>query len=457
MHRRRAGHRAAAGQGLGLLWIAGAATVVAALTLLAPSQPGYDPWAWLLWGRELAGGTLSTEEGPAFKPLPVAVCALLAPLGDDAAPQAWLVVARAGALCAVALAGVLAWRLAGSRIAAAVAAAGVAFAAGWWWHAAVGNAEGLFLALVLAAVLRALDDRHGQALALAALAGLLRPEVWPFLGLYGLWLLVRRPALRGAVAAWGVALPVLWFLPELLASGDLWRSGGRAQVPNPGQPALADRPALASLEQAAEIALVPVLVLAAVALRDGRARLLALAGVAWAVEVALMAEAGFSGEARYALPGVALLAVPAAVALARLPRPLVAVGGAAVAAAVVLRLGDVDTELSRAAADAELWGSLPAAIDAAGGRDALLACGPPVTGRYRGTGVAYALDVEKRRVLFDAARGGAILRSRIRPPHSVRPPRPPGATVVGRSARWEIAAYGCPHPGSRGAALRSPP
>ena len=56
--------------------------------------PGYDPWAWLLWGREVAGGALSTVEGPAFKPLPVAVCALLAPLGG-AAPWLW-VRARAG-------------------------------------------------------------------------------------------------------------------------------------------------------------------------------------------------------------------------------------------------------------------------------------------------------------------------------------------------------------------------
>ena len=61
---------------------------VGALSLLvvAPA-PSYDPWAWLLWGRELAGGELSTAEGPAFKPLPLAVCALLSSLGS-AAPWA---------------------------------------------------------------------------------------------------------------------------------------------------------------------------------------------------------------------------------------------------------------------------------------------------------------------------------------------------------------------------------
>ncbi|MFA9272270.1 MAG: hypothetical protein ACEQSX_16260, partial [Baekduiaceae bacterium] len=89
------------------------AVLLAAVSLLVlPAAPTYDPWAWLIWGREVWSLDLSTAEGPAFKPLPVAVCALLAPLGDGA-PVAWVVVARAGAVAAVLLAGVVAWRLAG--------------------------------------------------------------------------------------------------------------------------------------------------------------------------------------------------------------------------------------------------------------------------------------------------------------------------------------------------------
>jgi MFS family permease len=84
--------------------LVGAAFALAALSALviAPA-PSYDPWAWLLWGREIVHGTLSTAEGPAFKPLPVAVTALLAPLGE-AAPVAWVIVARTGAVLAVLLA-----------------------------------------------------------------------------------------------------------------------------------------------------------------------------------------------------------------------------------------------------------------------------------------------------------------------------------------------------------------
>ncbi|MCW3009926.1 MAG: hypothetical protein JWO90_330, partial [Solirubrobacterales bacterium] len=70
--------------------VAAAAAVLAALSLLLPHAPGYDPWAWLAWGRELAGGGLDTVDGPAFKPLPVLVDAGLWRLaGDTAAPTLW--------------------------------------------------------------------------------------------------------------------------------------------------------------------------------------------------------------------------------------------------------------------------------------------------------------------------------------------------------------------------------
>src|SRR4051794_340740 len=80
-----------------------AAILVVALLSLAvwAPAPGYDAWAWLLWGREVAHGALSTVDGPAFKPLPVGVCALLAPLG---APWLWVLVVRVAAVAAVWLA-----------------------------------------------------------------------------------------------------------------------------------------------------------------------------------------------------------------------------------------------------------------------------------------------------------------------------------------------------------------
>src|SRR3954465_2431941 len=72
----------------------------ASLAVWAPA-PGYDAWSWLLWGREVAHGGLSTVDGPAFKPLPVAVCAVLAPFGT---PWLWVLIVRAAAVAALWLA-----------------------------------------------------------------------------------------------------------------------------------------------------------------------------------------------------------------------------------------------------------------------------------------------------------------------------------------------------------------
>nr|MDQ3725582.1 hypothetical protein [Actinomycetota bacterium] len=84
-----------------------AALALAAASLALPFYPVYDPWAWLVWGRELVHGGLETAAGPSWKPLPVLTCAPLSLLGD-AGPKAWLLIARTGWFCAPLLAGLLA-------------------------------------------------------------------------------------------------------------------------------------------------------------------------------------------------------------------------------------------------------------------------------------------------------------------------------------------------------------
>ena len=334
------------------------------------------------------------------------------------------------------LAGRIAWRIADRSWAAAiVAATSVALCAGWWWHAAVGNGEGLFLALVLAAVDQALNDRHDRALALAVLAALLRPESWPFLALYGLWLWRSDPRLRTWLAAAAVAILALWFLPELWGSGDLLRSSERARIPNPGAPATKSFPAWESLRTALAIPFAPVLALALLS----RRWLVVAPGLAWIALVAIMAEGGYSGEARYALPGAALLAVAAGAGAARLPARWLAVAAIVAIPFAVVRIDGVTGELGRSADDAALWSSLGPALEGAGGARRALSCGSPATGRYRGTGVAYALGVHKRQVRADGlAPGGLALRSRVRPSAAVSPRSPPESSVLSKSARWEL-------------------
>jgi hypothetical protein len=424
--------------------------VLAALSALviAPA-PSYDPWAWLLWGRELTALELSTAEGPAFKPLPVAVCALLAPLGG-AAPALWVIVARTGAVLAVWLAFRLGRRLGGDSVAAGVlAAAGVALCGGFPAYAAAGAETGWTIALALAAAEAWRGGHPRAALACGVGCALLRVEAWPFLLAAGIVLWRRRPQDRTVpvpvLAACAVAVPALWFVPELLGSGDLLRSGSRARVPNPGQPATAAVPALAALREAAALVLWPLLAGALAAVWLARpARGVLAAGLAWIALVAVMAQAGFSGEPRYSLPGGALVAIAGAAGLAGLVRagPRLAAPAAAVLVLVAAapKLADLPELRAGQAWAHGLAGDLDRAIVAAGGREVVLACGRPYVGELRGPLLAYHLRVEKRRVGFVPAPPGAVFRSRLHAGDPAEPAAgPPFATRV-RAGRWEVRA-----------------
>ena len=81
-------------------------------------------------------------------------------------------------------------RLAG-QWAGAIAAVSLLLADEFIRNFARGNSEGLLVALVLWAIERHLDGRRSQAFLLGFAAALLRPEMWPFWGLYGLWLIYQ--------------------------------------------------------------------------------------------------------------------------------------------------------------------------------------------------------------------------------------------------------------------------
>jgi len=437
-----------------------AAAGLAGLSLLvvAPA-PSYDPWAWLLWGREVAGGRLDTREGPAFKPGPVAVCALLAPLGG-AARVVWVWLVRAAAVLAVWLAFRLGRRLAGGSVLGGVLAAlGVALSGRFLAYSAAGAEPALLLAAALGGAEAWHAGRPRLALACAAGCGLVRVESWPFLLAGGAILWRRRPEHRRALAAAAVGLPAAWLVPELIGSGDLLRSGSRARVPNPGQPALAEVPAAASLSEAARLVLWPVwlgvaaLGMAAWRGRAGpaaasRALIPAAAGAAWVLVVAAMAQAGFSGEARYAVPGMALVAVSGGAGLAlaarRAPWPL---AGAALAAVLVAlpatgRAGALPAVREAQAYQWRLAGELADVVDAAGGRAAVLACGRPYVGPYRGPLMAYRLDVPKAAVEPDAPprAPGVAFMSALTAHAAPTPHAPPGARTVARSRLWRVRA-----------------
>jgi hypothetical protein len=447
---------------------------LAALTLLLPAAPTYDPWSWINWGREVAALDLNTVAGPSWKPLPVIFTTVFS-LAGDAAPELWLVLARAGGLLALVMAWRLAARLAGPA-AGAVAAAALLLADGWVYTVGLGNSEGLLIAFALLAAERHLDGRPDHAFALAVGAALLRPEAWPFLGAYALWVWLRRPAARPLVALGLALVPVLWFLPELWGSGQLLRSSERAATPDSLSPAFADQPALAVIARAAAVVPVPALIGATFALALALARgrrgrfesraalgLGALAG-AWLALVALMTQAGFSGNLRYVLLPVAVACVLGGVGWAWLASMVGALSrarfgdrrGPRIAGLVVLALGALcvapftprlaeaaPRELAKLGYEAQLYDSLEVAVERAGGPASVLACGRPVAGPYQVPALAWRLRAHGIDVGLDAREAGTVFRAAPVREARREPTLPSGGSglrTVARAGPWEVHA-----------------
>jgi hypothetical protein len=307
-----------------------AALAPAAASLALPFFPVYDPWAWLVWGRELLDGGLETASGPSWKPLPVLIDAPLSLLGD-AAPQAWLLIARTGWILAPLLAGLLAARLSGEEtgrrrwIAAALAAGSVALTADSFTppirQFTGGLSEPLLVALVLGAIWAALDERPGWVLGLGTAAALLRPECWPFLALYGLSV-KEHPRLRVATIVVAILVPVAWFVPDLIGAGSPLEGGETARAGG-----IEPLDGLAVLGRVLAAPLAAVWIGLALLLwrerdeLDRPLKILMAGAVAWILLVALMAAAGFAGLPRFLAPATAVLAILGAVGIARTGAP----------------------------------------------------------------------------------------------------------------------------------------
>ena len=162
---RQAGHRARTRAAL-----CGGPLALAAASLALPSAPSYDPWAWIVFGREIAtpGLGFSTLAHTGWKPLAVLFTAPLA-LTGSAAPSLWLVVVRFAGLAALALAFRLAAR-AGGPVAGAVAAVALIATTDWLRYMSAGNIEPLVVALMLGAIEQHLDGRRGAAYLLALIS-----------------------------------------------------------------------------------------------------------------------------------------------------------------------------------------------------------------------------------------------------------------------------------------------
>jgi hypothetical protein len=463
------------------------ALALAALSLLRPWALAFDPNAWLVWGRDTLHLALDTSPGPSWKPLPVVFTTPFA-LIPGVAPALWMIVARAGGLLALAGAWALAERLAG-RWAGVAAAATMALSPWWLFNTALGNSEGLLAGAVVWAVVAELEGRHRTAVLLGTAAALLRPEVWPFLGVYGLWLWFRHPASRGVLMACGIVVPLLWFGPDAIgAGGALGASKAARGTPSPGSAGLESVPALALLKDTVDMMTWPALVAAAlatilgaravtrgpVAARDsgdpasarglitrffagrpgdpavagGRIiRFLAAGALTWVAIVAVMTQAGYAGNPRYLVAAAAVgcaLAGVGAVSPARAARGGAPLGAAVLLAAVLAAsVGTLEDQFDQLRVRPRAADSFDGVIAAAGGRDALLRCGPLRSGIGSRSFVAWKLDIPMSGLGGRPSAPGIVIRSRSFYGNALEPPLKPGHHVLAQDFHWQVVSLGC--------------
>jgi hypothetical protein len=324
---------------------AGVLLGAAVLRLVAgPGLVNYDTLYELVWGRQLAYGTLPDLDvaiAPTPHPLATLGAIVLSPLSsletDRLHGQLAATVVVAAAFVSLALLGwvVLALGRAWFNAAAgALAAAIVLTRVPVLDFGARAYVDVPYLVLVLGALLVETQRPRsgGPVLALLALAGLLRPEAWLFSVAYLAWLLAPgvREAGRGGprpAAGWrdaaplvlfAAAAPLLWALHDVLLTGDPLHSltGTRDNTELLGRiTGLRHVPATLP-RRLGEILREPVLLAAAggglLALawhRDRRVRLGAAAGLLAAAAFCVLAAAGLPIITRYLLPTGAVLAI----------------------------------------------------------------------------------------------------------------------------------------------------
>jgi hypothetical protein len=227
---------------------------------------------------------------------------------------------------------------------------------------------------------------------------------------------------------------------------------------------------------------------------------LALAAVAWLVEVAIMTEAGFSGNARYLLAPIALACLAGGAALGALlgRRPAddrfrmsrrsrvrrssgrpssggeghaggtfespgggragegrgpnrrgfgidhlaLALAVLALAPSVLARADDLADDASAARNEARLMDDLDAAVSVAGGPGAVRGCGGAFTGPFQVPALAWRLDTHLEYVQLEPVAPGTVFRSAPMPRGIPGAPRvevtDPAFRPVGRTSSWQV-------------------
>jgi hypothetical protein len=460
--------RLRAGSSVVVVLVSAAALLVLSLVILlwARTRPGFDPYGWLVWGHQTIAGNLDTNAAPSWKPLPYL---FTVPYGLFGHYQQWLwmVTSLAVSLAGSVFAGRIAYRLtlAGTGVerswaawaAAVFAGLGILGLSAYWHYMLSAQSDPMIVTLCLGAIDAHLSGRPRWAFVLGALAGLGRPEVWLFLGLYSIWAWRAVPSMRWLIVTGIVLMVLLWFGIPALTSRTPFQAGANAL--GSGRRLRSDR-VFGTVGRF--LGLSPVVLeltaLGAVVLavwRRDRVILALAAGVcAWVIIEIAFSLHGWPGLARYMFEPAGVVIALAGVAIGRLllePRRVSrAAGWAGIALVVVIVAALVPPAVSRARAEhrdiaaqrvrtAEI-GKLSTVVASLGGPARLKRCGEPLTRLEYQTILAWNLRLNVSSVGYKY--GPAIASGR---PIVLFTPRPHGGWLVQALHQRLAACQSLPH------------
>jgi hypothetical protein len=396
------------------------------IVLWARTRPGFDPYGWLVWGRQTVAGNLDTNAAPSWKPLPYL---FTAPFGLFGHYQLWLwmVTSLAVSLGGAVFAGRIAFRLtsaaAGTErpwaawVAAVFAAVGLLCISTYWHYMLSAQSDPMIVTLCLAAIDCHLSGRPRAAFVCGALASLGRPEVWVFLGLYSIWCWRALPSMRWLIVTGIVLLALLWFGIPALTSRTPFQAGANAL--GSGRRLRSDR-VFGTIGRFLDndptvVELTALLAVALALLRRDRVTLALAAGVcAWVIVEIAFSLHGWPGLARYMFePAAVVIALAGAGIGALLVQPARvsrAAGCVGVALAVVIVAALLPTAVSSARTEhrdiraqrvrtAQI-GKLSSVVASFGGAGRFKPCGEPLTRLEYQTILAWTLHVNVAEVGF---------------------------------------------------------
>jgi hypothetical protein len=223
-------------------WLVAVAVIAlsAGIVRWAGSRPGYDPYGWMIWGYQALHLSLNLGGAPSWKPMPLLFTAPFALFGHYQV-WLWMTTAVAMSLAGCIFAGRIAYRLVDQggdaerwpAIAAAVFAGAMPLVIYDSTHYAYlhyvlsAQSDPPLVACVLAAIDLHMIGRRRWAVAALTLASLGRPEAWPALFLYALWLLREDREMLPFLIGSLLIILFMWFgIPEItnhkpLLAGDL--------------------------------------------------------------------------------------------------------------------------------------------------------------------------------------------------------------------------------------------